>query len=442
MDYEDRKQCLAKHMRAANGQAVRLAKPTSNLFRDRRGHGQALDVSDFGHVLAVDTAANTIETEGMVTYEALTDAALAHGLMPAVVPQLKSITIGGAVSGIGIESSSFRYGLPHETVQEMDVLLGNGEVVTCTPDNTHRDLFFGLANSYGTLGYILRLKILAVPAKPFVRLNHVHCTDADDFFERLAAACDSEVDFIDGVVFDRGRHYLTLGEFIDQAPYSSDYTYLQIYYRSIPARAEDYLSVRDYLWRWDTDWFWCSKNLYLENRLLRMLLGRERLNSITYQKVMRWNARLGITRRLGQLSGRQRESVIQDVDIPIANAGAFLDFFHRQIGIRPLWICPVRHAAAHGDYPLFPMRTDTLYINFGFWDSVLTTPEQAAGHFNRLIEKQVKALGGIKSLYSQSCYPEDEFWSLYNGDHYRALKVRYDPGDRLKDLYRKCVLHD
>ena len=245
----------------ARGQRPDSAAGQAHLqpVRDRRGHGQALEVSDFGHVLTVDTAADTIEAEGMVTYEALADAALAHGLMPAVVPQLKSITIGGAVSGIGIESSSFRYGLPHETVQEMDVLLGNGEVVTCTPDNTHRDLFFGLANSYGTLGYILRLKILAVPAKPFVRLSHVHCADADDFFERLAAACDSEVDFVDGVVFDRGRHYLTLGEFVDQAPYSSDYTYLQIYYRSIPARAEDYLSVRDYLWRWDTDWFWCSK---------------------------------------------------------------------------------------------------------------------------------------------------------------------------------------
>ncbi|MEE1545452.1 MAG: FAD-binding protein, partial [Alphaproteobacteria bacterium] len=104
MGYEDRKQRLAERLRATNGQAVRLAKPTSNLFRDRRGHGQALDVSDFGHVLTVDTAAGTIETEGMVTYEALADAALAHGLMPAVVPQLKSITIGGAVSGIGIES--------------------------------------------------------------------------------------------------------------------------------------------------------------------------------------------------------------------------------------------------------------------------------------------------------------------------------------------------
>ena len=57
------------------------------------------------------------------------DATLAHGAMPAVVPQLKSITLGGAVAGVGIEASSFRRGLVHETIVAMDVLTGSGEIV-------------------------------------------------------------------------------------------------------------------------------------------------------------------------------------------------------------------------------------------------------------------------------------------------------------------------
>ena len=40
----------------------------------------------------------------------------------------------------------------------------------------------------------------------------------------------------------------------------SDYTFEHIYYRSIRSASTDYLTTRDYLWRWDTDWFWCSKN--------------------------------------------------------------------------------------------------------------------------------------------------------------------------------------
>jgi len=422
------------------GRDIRLEKETSNLFRERTRQRSGIDVTAFQHVLSVDPQSRVIDTEGMVTYEKLADAALLHGLMPAVVPQLKSITIGGAVGGIGIESSSFRYGLPHETVLEMEVLLGSGDVILCTPNNEHRDLFYGLANSYGTLGYILRLKIKGIPVKPFVRLTHIKCHGARDFFTRLADACEGSSNFVDGVVFSPSEHVLVLGEFCDEAPYTSDYTYLDIFYQSIRNRSEDYLTVRDYLWRWDTDWFWCSKNLHVQNGFMRRLLGPRRLNSISYQKVMRWNTRVGLTRTINRLTGIHRESVIQDVDIPIENAPAFLAFFERTIGIRPVWICPARHARDGGDYPLFPMRADTLYVNFGFWDGVKTRQEHPKGHFNRLIEKEVARLGGIKSLYSESFYERDEFEGIYGGEAYKNLKRRYDPKDQLKDLYEKCVL--
>ena len=74
----------------------------------------------------------------MTPYEDLTRACLAHGVMPAVVPQLKTITLGGAVAGVGIESSSHRHGLVHDTMLELDVLLGDGRVVSCTPTTSTR----------------------------------------------------------------------------------------------------------------------------------------------------------------------------------------------------------------------------------------------------------------------------------------------------------------
>jgi len=43
-----------------------------------------------------------VEVEGMCTYEDLVDATLPFGFMPCVVPELKTITIGGAISGIGL----------------------------------------------------------------------------------------------------------------------------------------------------------------------------------------------------------------------------------------------------------------------------------------------------------------------------------------------------
>src|SRR5207253_3904741 len=157
-----------------------------NLFRDRAGAARRrLDVRGFNAVLAVDAAAGWVDSEGMITYEDLTRECLAHGVMPAVVPQLKTITLGGAVAGVGIESSSHRHGLVHDTMLELDVLLGDGRVVTCTKDNPRADLFFGFPNSYGTLGYALRVKARTVPVKPYVQLEHLPFTDAPTYFQAL-----------------------------------------------------------------------------------------------------------------------------------------------------------------------------------------------------------------------------------------------------------------
>ncbi|SVC34538.1 uncharacterized protein METZ01_LOCUS287392, partial [marine metagenome] len=181
--YTSRRQALASTLSGLPPGPMRLQKETSNLFRNRNtGPHHALDVSAFNHVLNIDTKRNTIEVEGMTPYADVISASLRVGLMPKVVPQLKSITVGGAISGIGIESSSFRYGLPHESVLEMDVLLAGGDVVTCTPDNAHQDLFFGVPNSYGTLGYILRLKLEAIPVKPYVQLTHLEFDNSAAFF--------------------------------------------------------------------------------------------------------------------------------------------------------------------------------------------------------------------------------------------------------------------
>ena len=338
-----RERLVAELSVAPGGAAPRLGKATSNLFRDREAAPrQRLDVRAFNHVLEVDPDRGWVDVEGMTPYETLADATLAHGVVPCVVPQLKSITIGGAVAGVGIEASSFRHGLVHETVLELEVLTGGGEVVVARPDNEHRDLFYGFPNSYGTLGYALRVKAKTVPVKPFVHLEHVHHTDPESFFGNVAAACASAVDFVDGVVFGRDELVTTVGRFVDSAPYASDYTYEHIYYRSLRTREEDFLTVRDYIWRCDTDWFWCSKNLHAQNPVVRRVLGRGRLNSVFYTKVMRWNSRVGITRWLDRMSGRRPESVIQDVDIPIDRAPEFLEFFLREVGILPVWMCPFR----------------------------------------------------------------------------------------------------
>ncbi|MFQ5756519.1 MAG: FAD-dependent oxidoreductase [Acidiferrobacterales bacterium] len=440
-NYEEKKKRLVNELHACRGHGIQLAKTTSNLFRDRtKSNSRKLDVRSLNQVLTVDTDELWAEVEGMTTYEDFVNATLPHGVMPTVVPELKSITLGGAVTGIGIESSSFKHGLVHEGILEMEVLLANGNVVVCTPTNQHKDLFFAFPNSYGTFGYVLKLKTRLIPIKDYVELKHVRYERADAFFDGLRQALGEDIDFLDGTVFEPNEMYLTIGRFTDEVPYTSDYTYENIYYQSIRRRDSDYLTILDYIWRWDTDWFWCSKNLLAQHSWVRALAGKSRLNSVTYTKIMRWNSRWKLSHRINRLLGFHSESVIQDVDIAIDKAPAFLDFFHKEVGIKPIWVCPIRIQDTSVRFGLYPLDGTNIYINFGFWDVKKGRENRPNGYYNRKIERKVTELGGLKSLYSDSYYPPEEFWQIYNKSAYDRVKAKYDPDARLKDIYQKCVL--
>lgn len=428
------------------GATVRLAKPTSNLFRSRpRAGAPGLDTSGLTGVIAIDRAARTADVAGMCSYETLVAATLPHGLSPLVVPQLKTITLGGAVTGLGIESASFRNGLPHESVLEMDILTGTGEILTASADQ-HPDLFRSFANSYGTLGYSVRLRIELEPVQPFVAVRHVRFDDLGSLIRAMAEITDSHafdgepVDYLDGVVFSASESYLCLGRQSREPGPVSDYTGQDVYYRSIQHRTgvkHDRLTIHDYLWRWDTDWFWCSRAFGAQDRRIRRLWPRRLRRSSVYWKLVAADRRLGVADRIEARHGRPpRERVVQDVEVPIERCEEFLKWFLTEVPIEPLWLCPLRLRDPAG-WPLYPLRAGHTYVNVGFWSSVPAHP--TPGYTNRLIEKEVSALGGHKSLYSEAFYGREEFDQLYGGENYSTVKKTYDPDSRLLDLYAKAV---
>jgi FAD/FMN-containing dehydrogenase len=425
---------------------VRLAKPTSNLFRSRATvDAPGLDTSGLTGVISIDPDARTADVAGMCTYEDLVAATLRHGLAPLVVPQLKTITLGGAVTGLGIESTSFRNGLPHESVLELDILTGAGEVVTASPGE-HSDLYRAFPNSYGTLGYSVRLRIELEPVKPFVALAHLRFHSLGELIAAMDRIVDTgrldgvPVDYLDGVVFSADESYLCVGTQTEASGPVSDYTGQQIYYRSIQhddGVTHDRLTIHDYLWRWDTDWFWCSEAFGAQQPLIRRLWPRRLRRSSSYWKLMRLERRFDIGDRLEQLKGRpRRERVIQDVEVPIERCAAFLDWFLANVPIEPIWLCPLR-LRDDDRWPLYPIRPNRTYVNVGFWSTVPIGSTE--GETNRRIERKVGEVDGHKSLYSESYYSADQFDELYGGEAYRAVKQRYDPDSRLLDLYAKAV---
>src|SRR5262245_38921710 len=202
--YDDKTARLRSNWQSGAGH-VRLAKSTiSNLFRyePRGAAARRISLRDFNHVLEIDTAARTVEVEGLTTYETVVRHCLTAGFLPLVAPELKHITVGGATVGIGIESTCFRYGFVHDGLIEADVLLPNGTIVTARRDNEYADLFSALPNSYGTLGYILRAKIAVHAAAPYVHLHVERYGNAESYLEAMRkATLQDDLAFVEGLYF-------------------------------------------------------------------------------------------------------------------------------------------------------------------------------------------------------------------------------------------------
>ena len=438
---------LASYRAIPPNATVRLAKPTSNLFRARaKSKSKGLDTSGLTGVIAVDPDARTADVAGMCTYEELVAATLPHGLSPLVVPQLKTITLGGAVTGLGIESTSFRNGLPHESVLEMDILTGTGDVLTVSPDQ-HSDLYRAFPNSYGTLGYSVRLKIELEPVKPFVALNHLRFHSLQD----LVAAMDriietggidgTPVDYVDGVVFSSDEGYLTCGR-SDRAHRGRSAT------TPVSRSTTGPSSIRT------------ARSTTGSPSMTTCGDGTPTGSGAPGRSARRTRASAGCGRgAIGAAASTGSSSAMTSASTsPIASRSATAD--------RPASAsfrtsrCPSREPpsswtgssrlspssrsgcvrcafGAPADWPLYPIRPHHTYVNVGFWSSVPVGPTE--GHTNRLIERKVSELDGHKSLYSDAYYSQDEFDELYGGEAYKTVKKTYDPDSRLLDLYAKAV---
>jgi FAD/FMN-containing dehydrogenase len=423
---------------AARAGPFRLKKRTSsNLFRYvPRGDAGTLDLADFDHVLDVDRSARALEVEGLATFEAIVDSTLPHGLAPLITPELKHITIGGATVGIGIESNGFRHGFVHDGLLEAEVLLPDGRIVVCTAGNDYADLFRALPNSYGTLGYILRARIRLMPAAACVRLSTRAFSDPGAYFEAMRAATERpDVDFLESLIFGRDRLYLTLCRFVERAPATADIVRENVFYRLIAREGDVYLTTKDYLFRYDPDWFWNIPET-VPYRLFRRLAPASLRNSGFYKRYTQVKHRM--LRVLPQRP-QNEEPLIQDWELPWDRAEEFLRYALDQVdlGGKPWIATPIR---ALFSPTLYPVQAGAFYYNLGCYCHVKKHPGGGDYTYTRLLDRKCFDLGGIKMLYSSTFLDEADFDRIYNGAGYRAVKRKYDPEGALGTLYQKCVL--
>lgn len=436
--YQARLARLARRLGDGRG-GFRLGKrTTSNLFRYAGGERAArrtVSLAAFNHVLDLDRAGRVLEVEGLCTYAQVVAHTLPRGFLPAVTPELRHITVGGAVVGIGIESSGFRHGFVHDGLLEVDVLLPDGAVVTCTPDNGHADLLRGLANSYGTLGYILRAKIRLIPAKPRVRVTNTRHHDAAAYLDAMRGAADNgEQDFLEGLFYSADEFYLTRGVFADGEGEAVD-IHREIYYKKLRGDAAFDLKTEDYIFRYDPDWFWNvpEGGVY---RLFRKYAPRAMRSSAFYNRYTLYKHR--VQKILGVKPDTRREKLIQDWEVPWRHAEEFTRFALSNVDLQgqPWVALPIRPQTAATCYPV---AAGELLFNVGCYCLTERPKSDVDFHYTRLLDEKCFALSGIKMLYSSTFLSPDEFAKIYNGAAADKLKQKYDPKNLAPSLYEKTV---
>ncbi|CAO2045092.1 unnamed protein product [Urochloa humidicola] len=131
-------------------------------------------------------------------------AALRHGLAPRVWTDYLRLTVGGTLSNAGIGGQAFRHGPQIANVEELDVVTGTGEMVTCSRDK-NSDLFFAVLGGLGQFGVITRARILLETAPKRVRWVRLAYTDVvaftkDQEFLISDRAREAGFDYVEGQV--------------------------------------------------------------------------------------------------------------------------------------------------------------------------------------------------------------------------------------------------
>jgi len=390
---------------------------------DKKHTDDKIDLLDLDEVIEIDVDRRICIAEPGVPFCKIVEKTLPLGLVPIVVPELETITIGGAVAGCSIESMSFQYGGFHDTCLEYEIVTAKGDVLTCTPDNEHKLIFQMMHGSFGTVGILSRLVFRLVPAKRFVHITHEKHTSIDSYLDSIRSHYEKkDVEFMDGIILSNTQLSLCVGGFVDDAPYTNRYDWMKVYYKSTATRAEDYFETPYYFYRYDRG----VTNVHPKSFLGRLLLGKFLGSSeiLRIAEKARW-----------LVLDDKRPTVTVDTFLPFSRLKEFLLWYEKDFGLFPLWCVPYRRVH---DYEwladdFWKGFDDDLMVDIAVYGMV----QRGETNYYRLLEQKLQELHGIKTLISYNYYPEDEFWTIFNRPNFQAVKAITDPDNIFRNLYEK-----
>ena len=140
--------------------------------------GISIDAGKLATIHRVGATSATVDAG--VTWAALLDAALTIGRTPPALPDYCHLSIGGTTSVGGIGGTVQKHGLLADTVQEIDIVTGEGQLVTASAA-TRPELFFAALAGAGQVGIIVRATVRLIPAQSTATVMNLFYDDLSTF---------------------------------------------------------------------------------------------------------------------------------------------------------------------------------------------------------------------------------------------------------------------
>ncbi|KAL2113158.1 hypothetical protein VUR80DRAFT_10021 [Thermomyces stellatus] len=412
----------------------------------RRDRVASVDISSLSNVLEVNRAKLTALVEPNVPMDRLVEATLAEGLIPPIVMEFPGITAGGGFAGTAGESSSFKYGFFDDTVNEVEMVMANGDVVKA--NRTERaDLFKGAAGAVGTLGITTLLELQLKVAKPFVRATYHRTHSVEEAIDTVRQQTrNPKNDYVDGILYSKDHGVVVTGVLAEEKPESQPaqtfsgawdpwyYLHVADKTRTASNPVVDYIPLAEYLFRYDRGGFWVGRGAF------------DYFKVVPFSRFTRWFLddflHTRMMYRALHSSGESARFIVQDLALPYSTASDFVDYTSDSLNIWPLWLCPLRRPQAPTFHPRTTTpasagleREDEDMLNIGVWGWGPTDKAVFAAK-NRELENRLRELGGMKWLYAHAYYSEDEFWDIYGRGWYESLREKYQ-ATSLPSVYDK-----
>ena len=438
---------IATHIREfyAQNKPFRIHHGSTNSTRPSEITGtNYIDTSTLSHVLSVDPTTRTALVEPNVPMDRLIEATLKHNLIPPVVMEFPGITVGGGYAGTSGESSSFKHGFFDRSIKRVEVVLANGEVVECS-ESKNADLFNGAAGTVGSLGVTTQIELQLHEAKKYVEVAYHPIFSVAEAVQKIKeVTADPDIDYVDGILFSKDKGAVMTGRMTGTREGNAPITrfsgandpwfYLHVedvISHATKAPTTELIPLAEYLFRYDRGGFWVGAMAFEYFKMPFNKYTRWFLDDFLHTRMM-YTAL--------HASGQSKKFIIQDLAMPYSTAEQFLQYTEKVFDIWPLWLCPLRQSRAPTMHPHLKQhesKNQTLepMLNIGIYgwgpsrvDDFLVV--------NRDLERKVRELGGMKWLYAQTFYSEEEFWSIYDRRWYDALREKYD-ATSLPSVYDK-----